>query len=168
MKARALFFLFILFAFLPAQENNTCVLINGEQMIIGHTQYQSILDNFEEWKAVADTVTLDSSAVAKLKAIQQPVHVLLFLGTWCKDSRNGVPPFMAVYQAAHNPNIQVEIIGITRDKEDPEGLAAKYHIERVPTFVILKNGKEIGRLVEFPKKTFAQDLIELLTQSHAE
>ncbi len=160
--------LIVLFAMatLGSAQENTPVVINGESMIIGKTQYATILNHFEEWRAVADTVTVDSSLVARFQAITEPVKILLFVGTWCPDSRHGVPPFMAVYQAAQNPNLQLEIIGVTRDKDDPEGLAAKYGIERVPTFVILSNNKEIGRLVEFPKTTFAQDFIELLAKYH--
>ncbi len=149
-----------------SQENNAPVIINGESMIIGTTSYANVLKHFEEWQAIADTVTLDSHLVSQFQAMTTPVTVLLFIGTWCPDSRHGVPPFMAVYQAARNPHIQLKIIGVTRDKEDPEGLASRYHIERVPTFVILANNKEIGRLVEFPRTTFAQDFIELLTNNH--
>jgi len=151
-----------------AQENNSPVSINGELMIIGHTTYENILNHFEDWRAVADTVTVDSAMVQQFQNIQEPVHILLFVGTWCGDSRRGVPPFMAVFQAANNPHLQLEIIGVTRDKEDPEGLAPQYGIERVPTFVILKDGKEIARLVEFPQKTFARDFIDVLTKPESE
>ena len=151
-----------------AQDNNSPVSINGEPMIIGHTTYENILNHFDDWRAVADTVTVDSAVVQQFKAIREPVHILLFLGTWCGDSRRGVPPFMAVFRAANNPNLKLDIIGVTRDKEDPEGLAPRYGIERVPTFVILKDGKEIARLVEFPQKTFAQDFIDVLTKPESE
>ncbi len=151
---------------LVAQTNNTPVSINGETMLIGRVQYQTILNYFEDWKAEADTVQPDSAIVAQFKAIKQPYHILLFLGTWCPDSRHGVPPFMAVLNAAANPLLKLEIIGVTRDKEDPEGLAQKYHIERVPTFVILHEGKEIGRLIEFPEETFARDFLKIISSQN--
>lgn len=38
----------------------------------------------------------------------------------------------------------IYFIGVNT-KEDPEGIASRFNVQYVPTFVVLKNGIEIGR-----------------------
>ena len=35
-------------------------------------------------------------------------------------------------------------------------------VERVPTFIFYKNNKEIGRIIENPKKDMAEDFLEIV------
>jgi hypothetical protein len=71
---------------------------------------------------------------------------------------------MKTLAEAENPNVRVRIFGVDREKRDPNGLAEAYRIERVPTFMILRGGQELGRMVETPAVTFAQDLLRLLEE----
>ncbi len=137
-------------------------VVEGERMLLGETSYEDILYFFPDWREGHDTAVADPGIVQQLAVIDEPLDVLLFVGTWCSDSRNGVPLFMKTLAEAENPNIRVRIFGVDREKRDPNGLAATYRIERVPTFVILSEGQELGRMVETPAVTFAQDLLQLL------
>jgi len=56
----------------------------------------------------------------------------------------------------------VRYIGVDRQKKDPEGLAAQYDFQRIPTFIVLQDGKEIGRIVERPEVSLEQDLAKIL------
>jgi len=145
----------------------TCVPlveINGESMLLGPITFQDILKYFDDWKAVYDSSQVDTQVVHLLNAITDSIQVLLFLGTWCSDSRHGVPPFMKTWENVTNPKLSLKIIAVDRNKTDPDNLALQWHIERVPTFVVLQRGKEIGRLVETPTTTFAGDMLRLLHQ----
>jgi thiol-disulfide isomerase/thioredoxin len=133
-------------------------------MLLGARPYDDILYFFSDWREAHDTAAVDSGLVRKLAAIDEPLDVLLFLGTWCSDSRGGVPPFMKALAEARNPNIRIRVIGVDRDKRDPGGLAEAYRIERVPTFVVLRGGEELGRMVETPAATFVEDLLRLLEE----
>jgi thiol-disulfide isomerase/thioredoxin len=133
-------------------------------MLLGERPYDDILYFFPEWREAQDTAVVDPAVVQKLAAIEEPLEVLLFLGTWCSDSRNGVPPFMKTLAEAENPNVRIRIFGVDREKRDPNGLAEAYRIERVPTFMILRGGQELGRMVETPAVTFAEDLLRLLDE----
>ncbi len=64
-------------------------------------------------------------------------------------------------EVAH-PNIKVTYIGVDRSKKDPQGLAAKYEFTRIPTFIVLQQGKEIGRIVERPTVSLEKDLAEIV------
>lgn len=86
---------------------------------------------------------------------------VLFAGSWCGDSKTEVPK---IYKLLGNTQQSIELIGVDRDKVDPEGLHKIYKITNVPTLIILKNGKEIDRIVEFPKKSWEEDLFGILTK----
>jgi len=136
--------------------------VNGEPMLLGKIAYEDILYYFPEWKKSDEASTVADSLVEQFRRVDHPLKLLIFVGTWCSDSHEGVPPFMKIIKAAKNPNLTVEIIGVDRDLLDPENLAPEYGVERVPTFVILKDNQEIGRLEELPIKSFAEDFIDLL------
>ena len=116
-------------------------------------------------KLVSHKRTLNADDVELIKLIDKPTKVIVFLGTWCPDSQRNVPPFMNLIEAAGNKNIEVEYIGVDRRKMDPEALVSTYSVSRVPTFVVLREGKEIGRLVERPKNTVEKDLIEVFQKN---
>ena len=49
--------------------------------------------------------------------------------------------------------------------KDGEGLAEKHDIRRVATFLFLKDGQELGRIVEFPKKSMEEDCWKIVSGS---
>jgi len=104
----------------------------------------------------------NSAAVAFLQNFDQDIKISVVLGTWCPDSRREVPRFLKVMEAANNPHFQYELFGLDRAKKDSLGMGEKFQIEYVPTFVVLKNDEEIGRIIETPIETIEQDLVEIL------
>lgn len=105
--------------------------------------------------------TLQPAHVEQLKAVSEETTILVFLGTWCPDSQRNVPPFMNLIEAAQNELIKVEYIGVNRRKRDPDNRVKDYEIRRVPTFVVMQQGQEIGRLVERPKTTVEEDILAI-------
>ena len=47
---------------------------------------------------------------------------------------------------------------VDKQKKDAGGLADKHKITNIPTLIALRDGVELGRIVEFPKETIEQDL----------
>lgn len=140
------------------------VEINGERMLVGQLIYGDILRFFPDWRVVEDTLTVEAPLVARLRAIGEPTEVLVFLATWCSDSRDGVPAFVRAIEAADNPNIRVTLYGVDDRKEDPAGLAAAYGVVRVPTFVVIRENVEVGRMVETPRESFPEDFLRVLVE----
>lgn len=142
--------------------------VNGEKMLLGPVQYQDILRYFSDWRAADSSSQAQETVIRGFQKIKNPVEVVCFLGTWCSDSRHGVPPFVKTWKAAGNPEIRLKIIGVDRNLRDPQKLAPADSIRRVPTFIIKENGRELGRLVEYPESdSFARDFLNLLNKQHA-
>ena len=134
---------------------------NGREMLVGTVAYDDILHYFENWRTEDAGIVLDQPLIDRIKAINEPIDVVCYLGTWCEDSRNGVPPFVRAIREAKNPNIQLTLIAINRDKTEPESLLEN-GIERVPTFILKQNDEEFARLVEFPmQENFVLDFVEI-------
>ena len=54
------------------------------------------------------------------------------------------------------------IIGVDRTKNALSVNIENLNIERVPTFIVFQDGKELGRIVESPKKSLEEDLWKIV------
>jgi thiol-disulfide isomerase/thioredoxin len=109
-----------------------------------------------------DTVHIQTEFVEMIRQANSGVHVLVFLGTWCGDSKRDVPRFLRIVDAAGISMDRITLYALDRKKASPEGVEARYGIERVPTFIFLKKEAEIGRIVETPRTTLEGDILSIL------
>jgi hypothetical protein len=76
-----------------------------------------------------------------------------------------LPRFYALTDAAGLSSERITFIGVDHNKKSLHHLAEAFKITNVPTLIIMKDGKEIGRVVEYGKSgMFEKDLGEILTQ----
>lgn len=118
-----------------------------------------------QFKERFDTVQVEQQFVPMIKSVEDSVSTLVFLGTWCPDSRREVPRFLRVADDAGIPQERIRLYAIDRTKKSDDGLTEKYRIERIPTFIFLKHGEEIGRITEAPEKSVEQDMLMILAKS---
>ncbi|HEY0434950.1 MAG TPA: thioredoxin family protein [Chitinophagaceae bacterium] len=118
---------------------------------------------FSWWAENLKGYTPQSRAVAELKK-NQSIQFITFMGTWCDDSRFVVPKFYSLLDAAGYPSDKVTLIGVDRKKKTLSHLAEALNIKNVPTIIVINNGKEIGRVVEYGKTgAFDLDLANILS-----
>ncbi|MBY6187339.1 thioredoxin family protein [Marinobacter hydrocarbonoclasticus] len=115
------------------------------------------------YEANFDAYQADAELIAQLAAIDTPTELVVIVGTWCPDCHRETPRLAKILAEANNPNISVKYIGIDRTRTDPEGLAAQYDFQRIPTVLVFQQGEEQGRIVERPaSETLEQDLLNIL------
>jgi thiol-disulfide isomerase/thioredoxin len=112
-----------------------------------------------------DTVEVEQQFVPMIRSVADGVSTIVFLGTWCPDSRREVPHFLKVADEAGIPSESIRLYALDRGKRSDDGLTDQYHIQRVPTFIFLKGGKEIGRITEVPRTTMEQDMLIILANA---
>jgi hypothetical protein len=100
--------------------------------------------------------------VEMIRQARGGMRVLVFLGTWCSDSRREVPRFLALADSTGMTPNDYTLYALDRKKSSPEGLERQYNIDRVPTFILLRGTKELGRIVETPKTTLEGDFLDIL------
>lgn len=109
-----------------------------------------------------ENYTPDKNTVSFLSAHLSNYGIIVFLGTWCGDTHNLLPKFEKVLQQTGYPQSKLTMYALDMEKKGTNGENEKYNISRVPTFIVLKNGKEIGRITESVKKSIESDLTAIL------
>ncbi len=104
----------------------------------------------------------EAEYMTQIPEYSEGVTIVCVLGTWCSDSRREVPRMLRLMQMTNIAPERMQMIGVDRSKQSPDGEAAPYDIERVPTFIFFKDGKEIGRIVESPIATLERDMLGIL------
>ena len=139
--------------------------IGGERLMTGDVKYDDIIYHFEKWRLADAAAEVKPDQIAALQAIADDIDVVCFLGTWCSDSRDGVPPFVHALRAARNPRLNISLYAVDRDKSDPDQRGPQNGIERVPTFIVSQGDMELGRMVEFPTaENFVADLLRIVAE----
>jgi thiol-disulfide isomerase/thioredoxin len=126
---------------------------------------RATLGTYAPWEPVlARSYAPDPAEVARIKAAFRDVTVLAIVATWCPDTKRELPRFFAIMDAAGLPESAIEMVGVDRTKKDAGGLTEKWGITRVPTFVFLRGGVEIGRFVERvpPESTLEREVARVL------
>ncbi len=136
----------------------------GKQMLVGITDRNAFeLPEFSEWYNTEYIgYEPDEFLLGQIKESSDSIDIQIFMGTWCSDSRREVPRFLKIMDLSEFEQEKLQIINVDRKKISPTHEEKHKNIEFVPTFVIIKNGDEIGRIVEFPIITLESDLLNIL------
>ena len=103
-----------------------------------------------EWKTKVDSnYKAQPRWMDSLETLKCRPDVRIYLGTYCPDSKKWVPRFFALQDSLPVGNLS--IISVDTTKKDEKGLAIADSIKKIPTFIFLKEGKEISRITEKPK-----------------
>jgi thiol-disulfide isomerase/thioredoxin len=83
-----------------------------------------------------------------IKAKAYDFQLVLFTGTWCHDSQQIIPKYFSLLEASEFPDHRMLIIAVDRQKNAPANMQRQFNVVNVPTLIIMKDGKEVGRIVE--------------------
>jgi thiol-disulfide isomerase/thioredoxin len=93
----------------------------------------------------------DAAAVVAFQQHKSDITMIIFGGTWCEDTQNLLPKFYKLIDKSGFPESRITLVAVDKQKTTVNNLHITYHITNVPTFIVLKSGKEIGRVVEYGK-----------------
>lgn len=133
--------------------------------LIGVANKESFQDDaFKGWfNSRYEEYTTDKEVVEKLKTALEGYTIKGFMGSWCGDSKRETPRFYKLLdETGYNQN-DFELITVNRSKKTPDNLQEGFNIIRVPTFIFYKDGKEVGRYVEYPRETLEKDILKIVT-----
>ena len=136
----------------------------NEKILVGKIQRKQLTTEAFPWfkKNYDSYNSAASTDILYLKAYRDRVTFLVFAGTWCDDTQNLLPKFFRVLDEAQFPATAVTMYGVDRNKKTLRNEADKYLIVNVPTFLVYKDGKEVGMIVESVKKSMEVDLKNIL------
>lgn len=90
-------------------------------------------------------------------------EIIAFMGTWCADSKREVPKMYKILDEAGYDLSNLTMIGADRNKNTPEKAEQEWNVTMVPTFIFLKDGKEVNRFVEYPVETIEKDIAKIVS-----
>ncbi len=126
---------------------------NGSKVLRGYIN-RSIIENdtaFAWFKNNMKWGQADVAAVNAFSKNKDKFSLVVFGGTWCEDTQNILPAFYRLVDKSGYPDNRITLIGMDREKTTIDDLHKKWNVTLVPTFIVLHNGKEIGRIVEYGK-----------------
>lgn len=104
----------------------------------------------------------NKKAINYLKANLYKYKLVTVLGTWCSDSHDLVPKLYKVLNASEYPLSEHIMIAVDLEKKGMSGEEEEYDIHHVPTFILYKNHKEVGRIVESVNTSVEEDLMAII------
>lgn len=95
--------------------------------------------------------TPSTGILNSFESARDKVSLVVFGGTWCDDSRFILPKLFRIQEMSGMDDKKISFFGVNRKKEMVGNLTKALNITNVPTIIVMKDGKEIGRVVEYGK-----------------
>ena len=135
------------------------ITING---LSSHSYQGWYRENYDSYEVDTNEIESIINELSKHK-------ILLFMGTWCGDSKREVPRFIKILETADFPMENLKIVAVDRRKDfykkSPAGEEWGLSIKRVPTFIFYKDGKETNRIIESPITSLEADIKAIVTNT---
>jgi thiol-disulfide isomerase/thioredoxin len=93
----------------------------------------------------------DTATIAAMATANKGLQFVIFGGTWCEDTQFILPKFFKLQEMSGVPDNVISLFGVNRAKKSLAAIADAFAIVNVPTIIVMKNGKEVGRVVEYGK-----------------
>lgn len=133
-------------------------------VLVGDVTREQVEAAVPDWVQAQVEAKPTTAAAYGLTSVEPGAEVVVFLGTWCDDSRREVSRlWRALDEAGGTVPFQIRYIGVDREKREPAGPVGEHKIQYVPTLIVRRGGQEVGRIVETSPNGVEVDLLALLT-----
>lgn len=150
---------------LSAQETNKIVTdsVTGNKIIKGEATREGLLKLGDWFNEGYSSYQPDSEVIKSIQALKSDLpKILVVLGTWCGDSREHVPHFYKIVDQINYPAEKISMVAVDRAKKGSDFSLSNFDIQLVPTFIFIKEDKEIGRIIETPLTSVEQDMLDII------
>ncbi len=142
----------------------------GKPLLRGKISFQNLMKEstcswLEEGTQAYDP---DKAIIEELSTVWKEYRFVIFAGTWCEDTHNLLPKFYkTMLEAGFSPH-SIEMYGVDRQKRTLQEENKFYKIERVPTFIIMHQKREVGRIIESVNVSIEADLLTMMEKDMKE
>jgi thiol-disulfide isomerase/thioredoxin len=120
-------------------------LLKPKPYLLGLQDAGDLLADKPEYARGAREYRPYEPSVESLRAIERPVRVRVYFGSWCPACGRMVPPLLKVVEQLEGSNVGFEFYGLPQDFAG-EPAAEADDVHSVPTGIVWVGGKEVGRL----------------------
>ena len=126
------------------------------------SQVEAFLSENPHYRDIVESCQPDSGVLEGIREKFSGLSVEVFFGDWCPDCRTHMPTFLAAILELGVDDFMLEFIEMNRQMSDGLNKAAEHAVMAIPTFIIVRDGVEIGRIIERPKESIEKDIAEIL------
>jgi thiol-disulfide isomerase/thioredoxin len=134
-------------------------ILNGQiskYILQNDPQYTWYISNQNAYKP-------SDAVLAAMEAGKDKFQFLIFGGTWCEDTQFILPKFFKLQEQAGVADKNISFFGVNRAKQTLGNMSTVFKVTNVPTIIVMKDGKEVGRVVEYGKTgKWDEEIAELL------
>jgi len=131
-----------------------------DQILLGSVQKSILLKHriTQHWfEPSYNSYVMDTATIRELKQYVEPMQVLVFAGSWCSDTQRELPKFYRIADAIGLPEPKIHVHMLNEEKKGFYVNEAVFEVKSVPTCIFLKNGKEVGRIIEMSTQAFEKE-----------
>lgn len=168
-KSLIFIFQFLIVTLVSAQDFNKTVIDSSrdQEILIGDCNAAGLIGKVFGGNFIAeyDNYIPDRQYLSDLTKYSGTYNIIIVLASWCSDTREQLPRFLKIIDFVAVPEDAIRMIAVDRNKSHGELFETpklELNIERVPTFIIISNGKEVGRIIETPEVSLEADLLKIL------
>ena len=144
---------------IKSERSNSVILIGyGNRDAFSLPEFQGWFDEtYEVYLPMEDVLEMLAQ-----KDLNQ-ITITIVMATWCPDSRREIPAFYRILDDLSFPDESITLINVNTEKKFPGEDLSSLNVAFVPTFIIYRNGEEIGRIIESPDDTLEEDMLVILS-----
>lgn len=146
--------------------------LNQEKMLVGVIHKADLSKNPDfKWygESLKDYPRPNSDAVKALRDNKDKLYFMIFGGTWCPDTHYILPKFFKIQEEADFPEDHIAMFALDHSKKMQYPVADVMHVVSVPTIIVMKDGKEVGRVVEYGESGYwDRELAEIIDHAFGE
>lgn len=144
----------------PAQEKEAPVLL-------GDVTREAVESFATDWIEAEVSAQPDLEAAKALAMVDPGAEIEVLFGSWCSDSRREVPRLWKALDLMSDqggaPPFKLRYVAVDREKKQPAAELSACGVRYLPTFIVRRDGREVGRIVETSPNGVEKDLGALLT-----
>ena len=107
----------------------------------------------------------DSATLNAFEGAKKNIQFVVFGGTWCEDTQAVLPKFFRLQEMSGIEDTAITFFAVNRAKKSLGSITDAFNVKNVPTIIVMKDGKEVGRVVEYGKTgRWDKELAEILKQ----
>ncbi len=140
-----------------------------EKILKGIVSKSDLVNNpsYSKWYTESQKIypVPNEDAVKGMQLNKNNANIVIFGGTWSEDTRFVLPKFFKMQEASDFPENRITMYGVDRNNRTTGTIAEDYHVISVPTIIVMKDGREVGRVVAYGKTgKWDQEFAEIFSE----
>ena len=156
----------LLLSTLSWAQSTTSIASNGKKVLKGKIEMKTLMnDSSAAWfYSGVNNYQPNENMLNYVKDNRGKFNVVAIAGTWEDNSRRLLPALYKVMILAGSPDEQVITFGA--DEKLQTGAPVDYKVKKIPTFIVFREGKEIGRINGDTEDTIESALAKILLKAN--